>query len=920
MIKILHICELINNLLYGLCQEKIISKFRIYLRTGETPYVYLVSVANDETNHSVQCKIIELYAECQIEFISEEEIRNDSFYKLIFKERKTLIFDSGRRRYQSLFGKKSVKQSIPVVSFYSYKGGMGRTTTMVAYAMHLSMNLGKKVVLIDCDIEAPGITNFFLKNPAEENQRNGLIEYLLDKECGLSSVSDINDYFWQADSTFSGNGKIYVMPAGNLSSELIVDSKFQTHQSNYIEGISRIDISNAEYSTQIMNNLINDIKVSLDPDVILIDSKTGLCDIMGITTCCISDFCVGFFRSDVQSKPGLEFFVNTMIKNKKVETVLVNSILPSSRSRSNELHKTFTKLVHDIEDRQSCNIDVDFPIYPVSRNADFEVLGSTSEEITDFISVIQEQNYPDYKNLFEGLTNVIFKRKDKAEKLIGEHKNEILTIAAGRLSNVDLYAENVDIEHDIDNDVFFFRSCMNDLFNFDKSIILGSKGTGKSYIYKTLSSKRGLEFLQQKSGRKDNFKFVYAIDRQKRIFRVNKIDNNLSSIEKYRFWLIYTWSVLFTELQDMYPDFLVSEGLSVNKIEDDIAYKRVIEDSIKSEEYCLKVENEFKRLDDYLKNKEAKEYVTIIYDQLDEVVTPENWNNWIPELINYWRIRRFSRISGKIFLRSDLFKSLVGLTNVKDIENQAIDIEWKKEEIYSYFFRLILNQTSKDRILEIMRLYDDYSQDFIKLCEISLFNPDRYVLDMRVLKPLMITFFGKYVDPENTSRMGFSYDWFFKNLKNADDTISLRPFIDLMKEAIKIWKEDKYKNQETLSPILYQRYYIDTNVRKSAASNYCEDLVRGAIGNEPIQYLFSFYDKETSSRYKKISLRQALFEEMLSKVIIKYQEKESMKDMSIEALANILITNGIVKRENYGRGNIYVFSFLYKYRLGLKGS
>ena len=63
-----------------------------------------------------------------------------------------------------------------------------------------------------------------------------------------------------------------------------------------------------------------------------------------------------------------------------------------------------------------------------------------------------------------------------------------------------------------------------------------------------------------------------------------------------------------------------------------------------------------------------------------------------------------------------------------------------------------------------------------------------------------------------------------------------------------------------------------------------------------------------------------LFEEMLSKVIEKYKDKESMKDMTIDALATILITNGIVKRENYGRGNIYVFSFLYKYRLGLKGS
>ena len=457
MIKILQKCELLNKILVALKNQKVIENYRIYLRTNEVLYVYIVSSLEESIIESVSQKVTTVYSRCELEFVSNKDVIEDSFYNQVFKRSRPIIFEKGRRRYQSLYCRRNCKHTIPVVSFYSYKGGMGRTTTMVAYAMHLSMNLGKKVVIIDCDIEAPGITNFFLRNPAEENQRNGLIEYLLDKECGLSKASDINDYLWLADSTFSGNGSIYIMPAGNLSSDYIENSSFQTHQSNYIEGISRIDISNTDYATEIMNSLIDDIKASINPDIVLIDSKTGLCDIMGITTCCLSDYSVGFFRSDIQSKPGIEFFVNTMIKNKKVETVLVNSILPSSRSSANELHKAFKNQVHDIEERQNTNFDVDFPIFPISRNADFEVLGSTSEEISDFVSVIQEQNYPDYKNLFDGLTNIIFKKKDKAEELIGKYKSDILTIAADRLSKVDLYAENVDVEQDINNNVFFFQ-------------------------------------------------------------------------------------------------------------------------------------------------------------------------------------------------------------------------------------------------------------------------------------------------------------------------------------------------------------------------------------------------------------------------------------------------------------------------------
>jgi len=45
------------------------------------------------------------------------------------------------------------------VMFHSYKGGVGRTTTLVNAAYHLSRR-GKPVLVIDLDVEAPGITMF----------------------------------------------------------------------------------------------------------------------------------------------------------------------------------------------------------------------------------------------------------------------------------------------------------------------------------------------------------------------------------------------------------------------------------------------------------------------------------------------------------------------------------------------------------------------------------------------------------------------------------------------------------------------------------------------------------------------------------------------------------------------------------------
>ena len=77
-----------------------------------------------------------------------------------------------------------------------------------------------------------------------------------------------------------------------------------------------------------------------------------------------------------------------------------------------------------------------------------------------------------------------------------------------------------------------------------------------------------------------------------------------------------------------------------------------------------------------------------LYENInDEIVKPSDWNIWIPDLIRYWRMKRYTHISGKLFMRTDLFKSLEGVNNINDLINNAINIEWQKEELFSFFFQ-----------------------------------------------------------------------------------------------------------------------------------------------------------------------------------------------------------------------------------------
>ena len=108
--------------------------------------------------------------------VNREDAEDDPYYANMFANEKEDIDWGPRYRFDSLLKPKSAfsakgKSKAPIVTFYSYKGGMGRTTTMIAYAMSLAVNDNpakrKRVVIIDCDLEAPGYLNFF--NLSEHN-------------------------------------------------------------------------------------------------------------------------------------------------------------------------------------------------------------------------------------------------------------------------------------------------------------------------------------------------------------------------------------------------------------------------------------------------------------------------------------------------------------------------------------------------------------------------------------------------------------------------------------------------------------------------------------------------------------------------------------------------------------------------------
>src|ERR1051325_9490843 len=101
------------------------------------------------------------------------------------------------------------------ITFYSYKGGVGRTLLLANVAKYLS-RFGQKVFAIDFDLEAPGLHyKFGLSNSADSSISRGLVDYIHSySNEGIKPLS-IRDFVVEVENA-KGTGSIHLMQAGNV--------------------------------------------------------------------------------------------------------------------------------------------------------------------------------------------------------------------------------------------------------------------------------------------------------------------------------------------------------------------------------------------------------------------------------------------------------------------------------------------------------------------------------------------------------------------------------------------------------------------------------------------------------------------------------------------------------------------------------
>src|SRR5437868_14139099 len=97
-----------------------------------------------------------------------------------------------------------------IVTFYSFKGGVGRSMALANVAVELAQT-GRRVLVVDFDLEAPGLDTLDLPKPRDP--ASGIVEFV-SRYLETGEAPDITEDLYEAEGVGRGGGKLWIMPSG----------------------------------------------------------------------------------------------------------------------------------------------------------------------------------------------------------------------------------------------------------------------------------------------------------------------------------------------------------------------------------------------------------------------------------------------------------------------------------------------------------------------------------------------------------------------------------------------------------------------------------------------------------------------------------------------------------------------------------
>ncbi len=375
------------------------------------------------------------------------------------------------------------------VTFYSFKGGVGRTTALTHVAWILAMR-GRKVVAIDLDLEAPGLSTAFNLSP---QPRYGIVDYFYERSYlpnGVAPSISITQIFGEVRIP-NATGRVFVVPAGCLDLD-------------YVSSVSDLRATTIIDSGENLWSVFSrEIQDQLKPDILLIDSRTGINQWGALSLLQAADEVIIFLFPNEQNRQGIELLLQSLQALKNLSINFVFSPVPDvTESGLAKVRKIWKSLYKKIKIVTNGNDETD------EDNEDESDLDDSQTEIEDPlvvpylqpIALADSYPVPALLDYYTRIANLIDEETDELKRrtvLTGtDHRWKI--IESLQFPEVNAADQKQDLS------LLFQRTTDFEKFLDDTTcLIRGRKGTGKTALYWLLLKHESVA-QQLAHGRLDN--------------------------------------------------------------------------------------------------------------------------------------------------------------------------------------------------------------------------------------------------------------------------------------------------------------------------------------------------------------------------------------------------------------------------------
>jgi MinD-like ATPase involved in chromosome partitioning or flagellar assembly len=694
------------------------------------------------------------------------------------------------------------QRKVPVVVFHSYKGGVGRTLSALSLTRGMSLKSDAtgnlKTLLVDADIEAPGLT--WLAE-CDSMRKNGFWNPQISYLDVLSIIHSSDNAALQSDIPANVAENVSTstidIPANDIFKEHFFLPAYRYREQLFSASFSPENIVSMPERAFVIADFLSSIADKLGCDAVIVDLRAGLTNLSAPLLFDPWAQKVFVTSTSYQSVTGTKLLLDYIcrpqfnLKESPLEPTVLVTMVPQAMDKNKldsikaDLAKAALIIPHGTSNLSS------------SENED-------SEEITDALlsDVVLSASFTEQLLHLEGLEDTCghlagtdmehlskeLLRRMFANVVTSENTAEKRALIMRQIKDVASQELTAEGSNDIQNMLLtaslerLIRDYRNKL---PRLVIEGAKGSGKTYIYRQLLKRKFWEKFvavisdSNREEQNGNTVIMPLLSSKNRANMGSDIQASLESVNQ------------LLGIQIPQDIINLNECMIENAMKNSLSQFQWSDVWMKLIHCTLSPGNDNMPLEDIdQKLSETGGKILLIVDGLDDLFVEALSSEFAKaairalcqDVIN--RISYYTNIGIIIFIRKDMTKNAI-TTNYDQFKSQysSYSLNWSQDEA----LRLVI------WILSIIG-FKDYSER----------KNDIPKLTRKAMEEKLYPFWGKKLGKDNSNE-AFSHRWILAALSDFNGQLQARDIVRFL----------KYATEEPVAGIYTDRILMPLDVRKT---------------------------------------------------------------------------------------------------------